>query len=85
MSRVASGITGASPIWNKIMSTLLADQPSVDWKAPDGVVKINCLGKGEWFLDGSVPENYCKPSPSPSPIPTSGSQILDNGASIIAH
>ena len=82
MSRVASGVTGASPIWNKIMSALLIDQPSIDWKAPDEMVKINCLGKGEWFLNGSVPTNYCKPTPSPAP--TSESQILD-GASTTAN
>lgn len=81
MSRIASGITGASPIWNKIMSALLADSPSVDWKAPDEMIRINCLGRGEWFLTGTVPSNYCKPTPSPTPI--SENQILDSGASTI--
>lgn len=80
MSRVASGITGASPIWNKIMSALLTDAPSIDWKAPDEMVRINCLGRGEWFLAGSVPANYCKPTPSP--VPTSESQILDGASTV---
>ncbi len=65
MSRIASGITGASPIWNKIMSALLNGQPSIDWKVPEGIVKINCPGKSEWFLEGKAPANYCHPTPTP--------------------
>jgi 1A family penicillin-binding protein len=80
MSRIASGITGASPIWNKIMSALLVDVPSIDWKAPDEMIRINCLGRGEWFLTGAVPANYCKPTPSP--VPTSESQILDGVSTV---
>lgn len=65
MSKIASGITGAAPIWNKIISTILANKPSIDWKVPEGLVKVNCLGKGEWFIEGSVPSTYCKPTPTP--------------------
>jgi membrane carboxypeptidase/penicillin-binding protein PbpC len=65
MSRIASGITGAAPIWNKIISTLLAEKPSIDWKVPEGLVKVNCLGRGEWFIEDSVPSTYCKPTPTP--------------------
>ncbi len=79
MSRIASGITGASPIWNKIMTAILKDVPSVDWKIPEKMVRINCLGKGEWFLEGKVPTTYCKPTTSPNPIDTN--KILDFGAS----
>lgn len=65
MSRIASGITGAAPIWNKIISALLTDKPSIDWKVPEGLVKVNCLGKGEWFIQDKVPATYCKPTPTP--------------------
>ncbi len=78
MSRIASGITGASPIWNKIMSAILADSPSIDWKTPDNLIRINCLGKGEWFLKESVPANYCKPTPTPTAIDIND-KILDSG------
>jgi membrane carboxypeptidase/penicillin-binding protein PbpC len=85
MSRIASGITGASPIWNEIMSKVLENIPSIDWKVPDGVVKINCPdGRNEWFLQENVLPNYCQPIPSPSPIPNSN-PILDSGASTIKH
>ena len=83
MSRIASGITGAAPIWNKIMSAILNSQPSVDWKTPDKLIRINCLGKGEWFLQENIPADYCKPTPSPSPIDPN--KILDSGASTINH
>ena len=71
MSSVASGITGASPIWNKIMTTILNGQASIDWKVPDGVSKINicsytgtlpcegCPTKQEWFLDENRPSGHC--------------------------
>jgi len=80
MSRIASGITGAAPIWNRIMSAVLNGVPSIDWTVPDGVVKINCPGKSEWFLKENILPNYCQPIPSPSPIPNAN-PILLNGAS----
>jgi penicillin-binding protein 1C len=80
MSRIASGVTGASPIWNKIMTAILANTPSIDWKIPDGVVKINCPGKSEWFLEEKILPNYCQPIPSPTPI-VSPNPILPDGAS----
>ena len=51
MARIASGITGAAPIWNKIMSSLLKDQPSVEWPIPNGLVNKECYGRNEWFLE----------------------------------
>jgi penicillin-binding protein 1C len=84
MSRIASGVTGASPIWNKIMSTLLKDKTSIDWKVPDGVSKVNCPGgKSEWFLNENILPRFCNPPPSPSPGPTGvQSQILEGAATI---
>jgi len=71
MSRVASGITGASPIWNKIMSSILSEKASIDWKVPQDLSKINictftgtlpcegCPTKQEWFLDENKPKIRC--------------------------
>jgi len=98
MSRIASGVTGASPIWNKIMSAILADKPSIDWKAPDGVSKVNicsitgtlpcnnCPTRQEWFLDEGKPTKYCTIDQIQkilNPTPIPGRNILDNGASTI--
>jgi 1A family penicillin-binding protein len=99
MSRVASGVTGASPIWNKIMSALLENQPSIDWKAPDGVSKINicsitgtlpcdsCPTRQEWFLDEMRPTKACTPDQiQKTPTPTGMvNPILDTGASTVNH
>lgn len=51
MSRIASGITGAAPIWNKIMQSLLIDQPSNNWIPPEGLIYKDCYSRKEWFLE----------------------------------
>jgi 1A family penicillin-binding protein len=73
MARVASGVTGASPIWNKIMSTLLAKEESQEWYVPTGLVQrpiciltgtLPCEGcptRMEWFLEENQPKNACNP------------------------
>ncbi|OGM75115.1 hypothetical protein A2382_03280 [Candidatus Woesebacteria bacterium RIFOXYB1_FULL_38_16] len=67
MSRVASGVTGASTIWNKIMLELLKNQPSNEWPVPQGLIQKpvctftgtqpceNCPTKTEWFLSENQP------------------------------
>lgn len=83
MSKIASGVTGAAPIFNKIMTQLVIDQPSQDWPAPTGLVQLPCRGKNEWFLEENQPKKgECTPiapqtSPSPSPI----GRILPSAAS----
>ena len=69
MSYVASGITGASPIWNKIMSFVLKDTEQ-EWPTkPEGVVgaqvcalsgkapnpEAPCETRFEYFIKGTVP------------------------------
>ena len=51
MSRIASGITGAAPIWNKIMRSLLQDKQSLDWTIPSGLISKECFSRKEWFLE----------------------------------
>ena len=51
MSRVASGITGAAPIWNKIITALLKSSESKEWAIPDGLVYKECFSRKEWFLE----------------------------------
>lgn len=72
MARVASGITGAAPIWNRIMRSLLAKENPQDWEVPEGLVKIpictltgtlpckGCPVKLEWFLKETQPKRSCK-------------------------
>lgn len=73
MSRVASGVTGASPIFNKIMGGLLGDQRIENWPVPDGLVELpicsitgslaceNCSTRHEWFLKENQPQTVCNP------------------------
>ena len=73
MDRIASGVTGASPIFNKIMSALLTQEPNDDWPVPDGLVRLpicpytgtlaceGCPVKMEWFLAENKPEKACSP------------------------
>lgn len=56
MSRIASGITGASPIWNKIMTNLIGDSESMAWNIPSDVAKQTVCGSNtqEWFITGTA-------------------------------
>lgn len=40
MSYLTSGVTGAAPIWNRIMSGLLENQSDIKMRQPDGVVGL---------------------------------------------
>lgn len=57
MSRVASGITGASPIWNKTITTLLQELPQQQFSPPDGLLKV--------AICRNTATRYCKECPSP--------------------
>ncbi len=73
MSYVASGITGASPIWNQIMSYLLKDMPDKEFPQPEELKRVQicpltgalscegCGGKWEFFLPGTEPKHHCDP------------------------
>jgi membrane carboxypeptidase/penicillin-binding protein len=69
MSYVASGVTGASPIWNKIISNALKDKTE-EWPLkPESIVGAHicslsgkapnpdspCETRFEYFLEGTVP------------------------------
>ena len=67
MGNVASGVTGASPIWRRIILEALKNKPSEDFVKPDSViaVTIDALGGGlpvdgqatrsEYFIKGTEP------------------------------
>lgn len=58
MSWVASGVTGATPIWNKIMKNILSDKPDEQWNMPESVYKATICGKEDYYMNGS--ENRVK-------------------------
>ncbi|HUV42916.1 MAG TPA: penicillin-binding protein 1C [Patescibacteria group bacterium] len=73
MSYVASGITGASPIWNQIMDNLLRKIPDQEFPRPEELIQVEicpttgtlpcegCGGKQELFLPGTEPKTHCDP------------------------
>jgi len=62
---LASGITGAAPIWHRIMTLLLQGKPNHKQSIPDDIVAIPCNGKYEYFLKGTE-KNFCKGSTTPT-------------------
>jgi membrane peptidoglycan carboxypeptidase len=63
---LASGITGAAPIWHNIMTTLLAKKPDEKPTAPAEVVKKWCSGHDEYFLKGTEESASCGNQPPPT-------------------
>ncbi len=73
MSYVASGITGASPIWRYIMDAIFKDQTPPPFTPPDNLVKVKictltgslacngCPTKEEYFTRGTEPQTACTP------------------------
>ena len=87
MARIASGVTGAAPIWNKIMSSLLSGKAVAPWEIPQGLTQVSicsvtgtlpcegCPLKAEWFLEENKPTKACKLTPTPAP--NAGGKILE--------
>jgi len=63
MSSVASGITGASPIWQRTMISLLTDSPPHSFSPPHNLVRVNTACSGpphyEYFIKGNEPHLDC--------------------------
>ncbi|MBU2632273.1 penicillin-binding protein, partial [Patescibacteria group bacterium] len=64
MNGIASGITGATPIWNQIMTTLLKGAPREKVSVPEGIVPRLCYGQTEYFIKGN--DNFKCPTSSKS-------------------
>lgn len=72
MSRIASGLTGASTIFNSVMTNLLAGKESKAWQVPAGMIQVpvctytgslpcgGCPTKVEWFMTEKKPTLACR-------------------------
>ena len=68
MSWVASGISGATPIWNRTMKNLLANKSNEKWTVPEGLYQSEACGKNEWFYEGGEKKIKClTPTVTPTP------------------
>lgn len=81
MSYVASGVTGASPLWQKIITSLLDDQNPHAFTVPDSLQKVHYCGKEEFFKTGAVPAQVCKPAPKTENQPDGEGENQDNSDS----
>lgn len=50
---LASGITGAAPIWHTIMETILKNTPDEPEPMPHTIVEKDCFGRKEYFMSGT--------------------------------
>ena len=64
---LASGITGAAPIWNKIMKQLLTTEPDLKINPPANIIQKPCNGRIEYFIKGSENSVYCSANLNPTP------------------
>jgi len=71
---LASGITGAAPIWHDIFMELLKDKQDESPARPANVVSVSCyFNRPEFFIKGTEPTSgRCAslPTPAPSGSPT---------------
>ncbi len=75
MSGIASGITGAAPIWHDIFLELLSKGRIANLQKPENVIEKPCLGRQELFIKGTENSVNCNPpkpaTPSATPIQVS--------------
>lgn len=64
---LASGITGAAPIWHEIMTNLLPNFSSNKLTVPPNVIQKNCIGRKEYFIKGTENSVNCTFTPTPTP------------------
>ena len=63
---LASGITGAAPIWNRIMNNLISSLPDEKFSQPEDVIQKSCMGQKEYFIRGTESFVNCNPKTLPS-------------------
>lgn len=54
--KLASGITGATPIWHDIMTALLKNKPDISFKRPPGITEAIVDGHKDLTIAGQIPK-----------------------------
>lgn len=67
--QLASGITGAAPIWHEIITNLLPNQSSRKILVPSNIIQKDCIGRKEYFIKGTENSVNCNFVPIPRPKP----------------
>lgn len=60
--RLTSGVTGAAPIWNRIMAYLLANKPYSEFIVPDNIRQGVIEGNKDIYIDGIEQKTIIKSS-----------------------
>ncbi len=69
--QLASGITGAAPIWHDIMTNLLANRPDIAFDKPSGIVETTVDGHKDYAISGTTSKTvvgFQRVTPSPNPL-----------------
>ncbi len=56
---LTSGITGAAPIWNKIISNLVSNYNTISFATPENIVVKKCGSRIEYFVRGTENISSC--------------------------
>lgn len=57
---LTSGVTGAAPIWNKIMKGLLAEKPATAFIRPPGIIESIVDGRKDLAVSGILPKGLVR-------------------------
>lgn len=57
---LASGITGAAPMWNRIMTNMLQGKDTSQVQVPEDIVQKQCFGFTAYFIRGTDAKAPCK-------------------------
>ncbi len=58
--RLTSGVTGAAPIWNKIMTSLLSGRKNVAFIRPKGIIETRIDGRKDLAIAQNLPKSLVK-------------------------
>ncbi len=57
---LTSGVTGAAPIWNKIMTALLSDRDDVAFIRPSGIIEATIDGRKDLAISKNLPKSIVR-------------------------
>ncbi len=76
---LTSGITGAAPIWHRVMVNILKNKPNEPFVKPANLIETKvcawngllpcggCMTITEYFIRGTEPKYHCQITPTPTP------------------
>ncbi len=61
---LTSGVTGAAPIWNRIMTTLLSGEKDLVFARPSGIIEARVDGRQDLAISQNLPKSLVRISQS---------------------